>query len=951
MRASQGTFRSQRHGTVHWLSCRAFQALKQHGTVPPCGLGKYANRGAATGSNQCLDCRPGTFSTQTGATECEECERGYFQQNSGRTECNKCAAGTYASETGAFECESCSPGSYQPEQNATDCIPCATGFFQDGRASTTCKKCAVGYYTSATGQALCIGCPAGQFQNTTGQASCRNCPAGKFSGITASKCSLCPTGTFANEEGQPECISCEPGQFQNETGRQYCTGCPGGFFQASPGQERCNPCSVGQSTLGQSGQATCFQCDLTSVAEKPGSVQCERCPLNARSNAARTLCVCVPGFYDSGDRCEACPDGADCTQSGTTAENIKPLAGWWRPGSALSFYRCRFDFQCPSATDAASESLALNAGGGACGENRDPNSPLCGACTSGYFPTIVGECIECYKPGLLWFLFLLILIVVVALFVLLFRWVHYAARGLYMEQKELDAREIKRADKGGDLGHLDPDMDIAPGDRGHGKGLTIHGPPAPVPDIANKLKIVVSFMQVISLMMVMLETPWPTSFKWLLSLFSPLNFDVLQFSLAECFQDGYISHYTRLMALTLIPIFIFLAVAVFYYFPKKKQIGPFRPKGDTPLERNLKTRRALQKFWRIATFAMYLIYPGVSAMILRTFVCKNVDGKDFLLTDVLTECYTSEWQGYASWAWLMILVYPVGIPAFLLWRMYRSRSQFNLPGVKAEIGLFYTPYHTSFWWWELVDMFYKLTIACMLAFVPRESQLRIGMVIVVAYIAAILLVRPFRRKGDDRLFLLVQGLILIILYAGLIFDQTFATVEEDVARFRFLQVERATVESVAAVCLISAVCGVFVMFFLQTGWFFGRKRHAWKRAQDPEYRGGIREDKLEMQARAEPRFVERPVFETERRTGYQKRLERYRLHDTDGAQMVVNPLFELRRNKAFQATQGGKSKQESESALLEMENVIDREEEDDAFLDDDVDALAEAFGPTQIKRS
>ena len=56
----------------------------------------------------------------------------------------------------------------------------------------------------------------------------------------------------------------------------------------------------------------------------------------------------------------------------------------------------------------------------------------------------------------------------------------------------------------------------------------------------------------------------------------------------------------------------------------------------------------------------------------------------------------------------------------------------------------------------MIDMLHKLALTSLLAFVPSANQLIAGLAITVAYLCVLLVRKPYRRKGDDRLHLLVQ---------------------------------------------------------------------------------------------------------------------------------------------------------------------------------------------------
>ena len=102
---------------------------------------------------------------------------------------------------------------------------------------------------------------------------------------------------------------------------------------------------------------------------------------------------------------------------------------------------------------------------------------------------------------------------------------------------------------------------------------------------------------------------------------------------------------------------------------------------------------------------------------------------------------------------MFILVYPVGIPLFLLYTLYSYRERLMEPGVRVQIGFLYEvricdlsrsaacvirspplalclaqAYNTDLWWFEMVDMIHKLSMTCILFFWPPGYQMPFGMV-------------------------------------------------------------------------------------------------------------------------------------------------------------------------------------------------------------------------------
>jgi hypothetical protein len=61
------------------------------------------------------------------------------------------------------------------------------------------------------------------------------------------------------------------------------------------------------------------------------------------------------------------------------------------------------------------------------------------------------------------------------------------------------------------------------------------------------------------------------------------------------------------------------------------------------LKRKLDFKIERRKFWKIVLFTLFLIYPSVSATILRFFVCRDVNGVWLLNEDFSIQCYDDEW--------------------------------------------------------------------------------------------------------------------------------------------------------------------------------------------------------------------------------------------------------------------------------------------------------------------
>jgi len=168
-------------------------------------------------------------------------------------------------------------------------------------------------------------------------------------------------------------------------------------------------------------------------------------------------------------------------------------------------------------------------------------------------------------------------------------------------------------------------------------------------------------------------------------------------------------------------------------------------------------------------FTMFLMYPGVSAIVLGFFVCVKVNGAYYLAQDFTITCFESRWNNNVGFAVTTILIYPLGVPLLAFYFLNRYKKRFREPGVRLQLGFLYDGYSYDRWYFEIADMCNKLFLTSIVAFFPVNSQMPIGMVWIVSYMLLTLLIYPFVRKSDDRLHLFAQMQIFLVVLGGYFF--------------------------------------------------------------------------------------------------------------------------------------------------------------------------------------
>ncbi|MFX5756298.1 hypothetical protein ABTE27_20350, partial [Acinetobacter baumannii] len=83
----------------------------------------------------------------------------------------------------------------------------------------------------------------------------------------------------------------------------------------------------------------------------------------------------------------------------------------------------------------------------------------------------------------------------------------------------------------------------------------------------------------------------------------------------------------------------------------------------------IKRKVVRQKYWLLNLYSLFLIYPFVSSTIISTFVCRKYGDTTYLYADMTQTCNTSTWNSFVILSAVMIVVYPIGIPALFFFML------------------------------------------------------------------------------------------------------------------------------------------------------------------------------------------------------------------------------------------------------------------------------------------
>lgn len=265
-------------------------------------------------------------------------------------------------------------------------------------------------------------------------------------------------------------------------------------------------------------------------------------------------------------------------------------------------------------------------------------------------------------------------------------------------------------------------------------------------------------------------------------------------------------HYSRLVIFTMAPLLVCV-----WLFVIVNAIDAFRMVRDSskPLCRRLACAcrclfmgREAKVAVNISLIVIFVVYPGVSAVILETFNCEQFsDGSSYLAADYSVSCSGTARAGWVVYASIAVLVYPVGCLALFLgmleWKveLVNPGGQNSITGIVSaccharsrpthderkmhalarearrrleslnslalreqnmseieHLSFLFRAYEPRYYWWESFEMLRKLLLTSVAIFVGRGTiaQVVFSICVSMLYVMALTRARPYVFTSDD----------------------------------------------------------------------------------------------------------------------------------------------------------------------------------------------------------
>jgi hypothetical protein len=469
--------------------------------------------------------------------------------------------------------------------------------------------------------------------------------------------------------------------------------------------------------------------------------------VNDLADSEQEVCeMCPIGTYSfdpTESTCRECPENAHCPGG-----NVIDLDnGYWRQcQDCHDVLQCVFKHSCLGGSVTAEQ----------CKDGSE--GPTCSVCSDDYYRNGNGGCDVCEDSTTAVDIFLAVLIVVlIASFFYCWRkkeWIREKIEDLANKVDEtLEKYELKV--------------------------------------YLTKMKILVAFLQILVNIPQVLAVVFPKSFEKFIRAFGLVNLSFLDAFATECMFNT--NFYTSLLVSTIGPPLVVLLADVVL---RIRHIIAVRENISRPRYTYKQKNIDRKIFFCIVAF---FVFSPVSITIFQTFVCdKYEDGKKYLVADASVECGTDTHNSYVIYAGFMILLYPIGIPAYYAYHLTYNYHLINPPTalvVREEevdivsaaviqeekiklrgdyekiqgISFLYDSYLPECWYFEVIECFRRLALTAMPVIFLRSTVLQIVLVLItsLAFSALYMELRPFVNKSDNRVAIISQWSVSLTVLGAL----------------------------------------------------------------------------------------------------------------------------------------------------------------------------------------
>ncbi|CAM9670042.1 unnamed protein product, partial [Sphacelaria rigidula] len=326
----------------------------------------------------------------------------------------------------------------------------------------------------------------------------------------------------------------------------------------------------------------------------------------------------------------------------------------------------------------------------------------------------------------------------------------------------------------------------------------------------RSIKIVVVAWQIVTQFSSVVNVMYPDVYERFLSTLNLVNLNLGFILSVSCIVDT--NFYGRLLFVTIGPLVV---------------LGLLRGTYAVSMSRNQGSETGIQaakhKHMSIALLLAFFIYSSVSFTIFQTFVCETLDnGVEYLREDYSLTCSTGIHTAMQVYAGLMILVYPVGIPAFFGWWLVSNRHDLAIVGSTGNaldprdaldhlqpMRDLWAPYKPHRYYYEVIECGRRIVLTGLAVFLMPESSAQVAIEVVLAavFIGVSDTLSPFSDLSDAWLYRCGNWVVFFSMYLSLLL-KVDASDEDSQSQVVFAKVLIAAHACMVLMVVVQAVISV-----------------------------------------------------------------------------------------------------------------------------------------------
>jgi hypothetical protein len=277
--------------------------------------------------------------------------------------------------------------------------------------------------------------------------------------------------------------------------------------------------------------------------------------------------------------------------------------------------------------------------------------------------------------------------------------------------------------------------------------------------LAVLFKLALGFMQVALLQPSVFDIRFPDLYLGFLDQFAFLSFE-LPFTSFECLMDARIErfdYHDRVYTIAFVATGIMGALLV----------------GVMQQARSSHNGRLLA----LCVVPSYVVYPTMSSTLFQTFNCRDIYKDSLHARDLSIDCRSAKHASAEAVAWLMIVVFSIGLPVVYQALLYPHRHALGASAAHkstlssvSSLKFLYQDYKPRFYWWEALETVRKLLLTGALVQFQKGSVIQItaAMVIIVFHITLLAYFKPYSKARDGALALFVYAMLLCLFFGSLL---------------------------------------------------------------------------------------------------------------------------------------------------------------------------------------